>query len=165
LTELGNKIFFTADTHFGHRSIMLRFNRPFKNVKHMDTCLIRNWNSTVSPFDYVYHLGDFGYGLNTQEIFDQLNGVKHLIVGNHDTKQVLTLGWASIRDKGSLRIGDCSIWLSHKPTKPPRVKMQKIKRQLRLHGHNHTYPGKENMCVDVCGFVPISLNTIIQRFK
>jgi len=36
----------------------------------------------------VYHLGDFGFGIfeSLQEIFNKLNGKKHLVMGNHNFK-------------------------------------------------------------------------------
>ena len=78
--------FFTADTHFGQRSIIDVANRPFGSVEEMDEALIERWNDRVRPGDRVYHLGDFAVcrGPKTGEILGRLNGEIHLVWGNHD---------------------------------------------------------------------------------
>ena len=51
------KVWFTADTHFGHKNIIRYCQRPFVDVEEMNRVLIENWNSVVSPDDLVFHLG------------------------------------------------------------------------------------------------------------
>lgn len=80
--------YFIADLHFGHANA-LRFDaRPFADIQSHDQTLIKNWNSTVGDDDTVYILGDFSWvnASKTLEIFQQLNGSKVLIKGNHDGK-------------------------------------------------------------------------------
>lgn len=55
------KVWFTADTHFGHRNILKHCDRPFGSVKEMDEALIAMWNAVVGLNDDVWHLGDFAY--------------------------------------------------------------------------------------------------------
>ena len=71
-----NKIYFTSDHHFGHKSIIKFCNRPFKDVKEMNNVLIRKWNEKIGINDDVYHLGDFGliHKENLPNILDRLNG-------------------------------------------------------------------------------------------
>ena len=80
--------FFTADQHFCHENIITKFVfRPFQDVEHMNSELIRRFNSRVKPGDTVYHLGDFkmtNNGPNTHELLGKLNGRHVLIKGNHD---------------------------------------------------------------------------------
>ena len=57
-----DRIFFTADTHWGHRNIIRYCQRPFADVDEMNEALITNWNSTVGKDDIVFHLGDFAMG-------------------------------------------------------------------------------------------------------
>jgi len=78
--------FFTADTHFGHANIINYSNRPFATVEEMNETLIRSWNSTVSPEDCAYILGDFAYrsAKPIEEYLKRLNGEKHLLSGNHE---------------------------------------------------------------------------------
>ena len=81
-------VYFTSDTHFNHRNILeIGTGRPFKSIEEHDEQLIKNWNRVVRPSDEVYHLGDFAWQASPtriKEIVSQLNGIKHLIVGNHD---------------------------------------------------------------------------------
>lgn len=80
------KKFYISDTHFGHEAIIGSCSRPFSSVQEMDEFMIDAWNSVVSNDDIVYHLGDFAFGGpdHAKHIFQQLNGRKILILGNHD---------------------------------------------------------------------------------
>lgn len=81
------KIFFIADTHFGHEKIIKLCNRPFENLQDMQNQLIQKWNNKVSNEDTVYILGDFCFKMSKQDavqILNMLNGKKVLIKGNHD---------------------------------------------------------------------------------
>jgi calcineurin-like phosphoesterase family protein len=86
-----SKLFFCADPHFGHKSIIDFCERPFTNVDTMDDALIRNWNATVPPDGTVFLLGDFSFHKkdHSEWILNQLNGRIILIRGNHDhTKNI-----------------------------------------------------------------------------
>ena len=52
------KVFFTADSHWGHANIMRYCDRDFPSVHDMNKEMTRAWNSTVGPNDQVWHLGD-----------------------------------------------------------------------------------------------------------
>ena len=52
------KIFFTADTHFGHENVIQFDKRPFAPADEMDKEMIRRWNNKVDKGDLVYVLGD-----------------------------------------------------------------------------------------------------------
>ena len=79
-------VYFISDLHFGHKNILTYDNRPFKTIEEHDKALIENWNNVVSCDDEVYILGDISWhnATKTIEIVKSLNGIKHLIVGNHD---------------------------------------------------------------------------------
>lgn len=78
-------VFFTSDTHFGHRHIIGPAKRPFATTDDMDAALVANWNAAVAPGDTVYHLGDVcHHGVRSAECLAALNGTIHLIEGNHD---------------------------------------------------------------------------------
>lgn len=81
-----SKTFFIGDTHFGHKSI-IKFEaaaRPFETLDAMHSQMIKAWNSVVSKGDRVIHVGDFAFGTKNIEFAYQLNGLKYLIMGNHD---------------------------------------------------------------------------------
>ena len=50
--------------------------------------MIQRWNNVVGHNDHVFHLGDFSFAGpdRTIDLIYRLNGVKHLIAGNHDAK-------------------------------------------------------------------------------
>ena len=85
-----NKIFFTADLHFGHKNILRHCkNRPFaeqEDTKAHDAWLMELWNSTIGKKDTIYILGDLTFlgSDDARRLVEKLNGQKHLIVGNHD---------------------------------------------------------------------------------
>lgn len=60
-----SKIFYIADTHFGHANILRFDQRPFKDLEEMHDVLIDNWNRVVASADWVYILGDFCWGKGT----------------------------------------------------------------------------------------------------
>ena len=86
-------IFVISDTHFNHVN-MLTFKskdgsliRPnFKDVDHMNEIMINNWNTVIKPDDQVIHVGDVIFGRSDLygNILARLNGIKTLIMGNHD---------------------------------------------------------------------------------
>lgn len=86
----GDRIYFTADTHFGHSAILQHCNRPFKDIEEMNEALIDNWNARVNPGDIIFHLGDFAFGHKKVwiPILERLNGIKYLVLGNHDFKNM-----------------------------------------------------------------------------
>lgn len=81
-------IYFIADLHFGHKNVLSYDNRKFKTIEEHDNTLIENWNSVVGIDDEVFILGDVSWHnvTKTIEIIKSLNGIKHLIIGNHDKR-------------------------------------------------------------------------------
>ncbi len=118
--ESGKGIWFTSDTHFSHDNIIRFCNRPFKDIREMDEILIKNWNDRVQPDDIIFHLGDFAWGGSQiwNNILQQLNGHIHLIVGNHDEKN-LRQGYMkyfdSVEYQKHIYIEGKSIYLNHYP--------------------------------------------------
>lgn len=143
-----DKVFFTSDTHFGHRAIIGFCNRPFSSVEEMTEVLVENWNSVVGPTDTIYHLGDFAFGGDAiWDVINRLNGKKHLILGNHDERNVkykyleLFDSWGYA---GKIVIDNTPIYLSH----APMLTWGGINRGMwNLHGHLHMKDGK-------CGETP-----------
>lgn len=113
-------IFFTSDTHFGHKNILNFCHRPFDSIEEHDQALINNWNSVVGPDDTVFHLGDFAFGGFPfwESIVKQLNGHIILIIGNHDQKN-RTAGTDALFDYVSqqmrILIGNQTVYLNHYP--------------------------------------------------
>lgn len=82
-----NRVFAVSDTHFGHRKV-IEFEPArahFATIEEHDRELVERWNATVKPKDTVWHLGDvFFGGRDAHGILASLNGLKRLVLGNHD---------------------------------------------------------------------------------
>lgn len=76
-------IFFTADTHPGHRNILMLCNRPFATMEEMNETMISKWNDRVSDTDTVSIVGDMFFRRSDVETI-----LKRLIVGNHDSSGI-----------------------------------------------------------------------------
>lgn len=132
------QIFFTSDTHFGHKSILhLGNGRPFSSVEEMDEAMIERWNDRVGPNDRIYHLGDFSFynPTRTESIVRRLNGHKHFVSGNHD-KPMNGLGhyFESVQDYKSIKVGSQKLVLFHFPI----LSWLDVGRgSWMLHGHCH----------------------------
>lgn len=89
-----SKTWFTSDLHFGHVNILTYTpqRRTYLGLSDDDTVVEMNeaivdlWNTQVAPDDTVYVIGDAAMGKvhETIEYVKQLNGTKHLCLGNHD---------------------------------------------------------------------------------
>lgn len=87
-----HNLHFTSDFHLGHKAVLRHDERPFENVDEMHHALIQNWNSVVYEDDTVFNLGDLYYKCKwqvAQEVVQQLNGTKYMIMGNHDKYKYL----------------------------------------------------------------------------
>ena len=83
-------IYYIGDMHLGHTNVIKHDGRPFNNVEEMNETLINNYNSIITDLDDVYFVGDvtFKSATNAIEMIKRLKGKKHLVIGNHDRKNV-----------------------------------------------------------------------------
>lgn len=90
-----SNIWFTSDTHFGHKNIVRGCSswenkdrcRDFDTLEEHNQVMVDNINAVVKQDDTLYHLGDWSFGgvKNIWEFRKQLNvAVIHFIPGNHD---------------------------------------------------------------------------------
>lgn len=88
------KLFFTSDSHFGHRNVIRFCDRPFEDDRQMTEELIKRWNNVVKKDDFVFSLGDFSWWTDrhgVKRLVDKLNGKKFFIPGNHCTRRMYEL--------------------------------------------------------------------------
>ncbi len=180
----GDGLFFTSDTHFGHRHILEFCHRPYSSIEEHDAALIENWNSVVGPDDLVFHLGDFGFGGFPfwKEIRDQLNGHIILVIGNHDWKN-LTAGSKQLFDdcvsQARILVDGQTVYLNHFPYlcfahQNPTHKDYSI----QLYGHVHsgpvssgsdikrlvyTFPTQYDVGVDNNDYTPVSWKEVKEK--
>lgn len=160
------KVWFTADTHFGHPSMVRPDRRPFATIDEHDDALIEIWNATVGAGDTVWHLGDFTYKSSTpaEAYFRRLNGTKHLVTGNHDRSSVTSLPWASVQSTAEIAVDGVRVFMAHFP----HLEWPGYWRQsLHLFGHVHgRREGVGRSCdvgVDAWSLRPVSLREVLAR--
>lgn len=185
-------IWFTADTHFGHKAMARTGKgwRPFDTLAEHDEHLIQQWNASVRPGDQVWHLGDVGMGheQSTLACVARLNGTKHLIAGNHDPvwsghrqshrhQRAWMSLFESVQTFARRRIGKGeNFLLSHFPYSGDHVSEDRFAEfRLRdtglwlLHGHVHdewAVRGRQvNVGVDVRCWRPVSLDEVVSIFR
>lgn len=159
------RTWFISDTHFNHTNIIKYENRPFQSVEEMNQTMIENWNRVVRKDDRVFHLGDVGFGSQEElvKIVQQLNGRKHLVLGNHDRKK---FNWFKAGFESFSRfpiILDNFFILSHEP-----VYLNDSMPYANIHGHIHSrlMTGNYfNVSVEIIGYEPFLFEDIKKSFK
>ena len=117
---MSKKIYYISDNHFRHRNIIRFDNRPFLSVRDMEETMIKNWNDKIHKLDEVMILGDFCWGKEDEwiEILSQLKGIKTLIRGNHDLKQMSSQCrklFADIKDYKEINDNGRKVIMCHYP--------------------------------------------------
>ena len=178
-----HKVFFTSDLHIGHSRIIDFTGRPYNDVKEMNDALIGNWNKVVSPEGIVFLLGDIIWSDSSHEfnrLMRKLNGTKHIIMGNHDSKKALR----NLPENCILHDDIVHLWvdgtkiefvLSHYPL----YSWQGIQRGvINLHGHIHSGENSHNgfdtafvsnyhydIGVDNNDYYPVELDKLIEKIN
>jgi calcineurin-like phosphoesterase family protein len=135
---------FTSDLHFGHKRIVEFTNRGIacRSQDNHDFWLVDLWNIEVSAGDVVYHLGDFSFYKNYDDVANivkQLKGTKIFIKGNHDkrehldqlVKDELIAAWYDYKE---IKLDDTSVVLFHYPIASWHKQGYGA---YHLHGHCH----------------------------
>lgn len=184
--EEAKKIFFTSDTHFGHKNILEYCKRPYSSVEEMNEVLIKNWNEVVPEDGIIFHLGDFAFGGSTlfNSILPRLNGTKVLILGNHDNKNFRkSYGkyFAEITSQLLLTIDGRQVYLNHYPFLCYGGSLRNPENAVwQLYGHLHLKQNminadssKINICspyqydvgVDLNNYFPISWKQVKEKIE
>jgi calcineurin-like phosphoesterase family protein len=165
-----NPLFFSADCHFFHSAILKFSKRPFENVEEMNEKLIEKWNEKIPKQSTVFFLGDFSFGNEQQsiEIFNRLNGEKHLVIGNHD-RFVSLRYWKTANDVSEFNYNGYSFFLSHYSHK---VWNRSHYGSIHLFGHSHNSlpddPTSRSMDVGIDAhpnLEPFSLEEVLENLS
>lgn len=164
---MSGRIFITSDCHFYHSNIILYEKLPFNNAEEMNERIISEWNKVVNPDDIVYILGDMFFCSKelAKEIMDRLNGVKAIVLGNHDRHGVqwyLDVGFSEVNKHPIILNG--YIYLSHYP--PEYIPANTPNVYLYGHVHNskdYLTIGEQSacMCITRWNYKPVLLDTIL----
>lgn len=137
-----------------------------------DAAILANYAQCVMPDDEFWIIGNFSHGrLKDKEgylrsLFERVPGKKHLVAGNHDNRQVKTLGWASISQLIEIKDGEQSLTLRHYPMITwSHAKCGAIQLFGHVHQHWQGSCNSINVGIDVWNFMPVRIDTIRQRAK
>jgi len=168
------KYWVTSDWHLGHENIIKYCNRPFKNVFHMDTEIIRRFNERVRPEDQVFFLGDFMLrggkegGVNKKDFYLNRLLCKNIVFirGNHDRGSNLK----TIIQSLVIKYAGNYIYLVHDPQYANSIY------PINLVGHVHQHWKFKrlatamssttliNVSVDVWDFYPVALDEVMRQY-
>jgi calcineurin-like phosphoesterase family protein len=148
-------------------------DRPYEDAARMNEDIIRRFRESAGDASEIYILGDI-FGVKQPDspleacksVLERMGARErpfHLIVGNHDNmtrEEYLEAGFASVKHRDFIRIGDFEFMLTHDPC------MVQPKNTLALCGHIHTLfrenwqPERNtltvNVCVEVRDYKPVS---------
>ena len=167
---------YTADFHLFHDNIIRYCHRPFDNIWQMHDAIVEGMNERVKKNDELFILGDVSFygGEKVQKVLRKINGRKHLIIGNHDAKNMGKWeGWTSVNHYLELKDRGQNIVLCHYPIESWNKMMYGA---IHLHGHRHgVYPKHlRNECpwglrsdvgVDVFDFKPVDLDILTEKWQ
>lgn len=160
---MNNRVFVIGDTHFGHKKI-IEFEgvaRPFATIEEHDRELVSRWNAVVKPKDTVWHLGDvFFGGSENHAILGELNGLKKLVLGNHDGYPLEIYQRYFSRIYGAAEVRGCIF--THIPVHPYQLE---TRYKANIHGHLHSKKMEDDryICVSAehLGLAPALLDKVL----
>lgn len=172
MSDFGNrKVWVWSDQHFYHKNIIRFSERPYMDVEQMNEHLIANFNDYVGVNDVSIWVGDVGFANETKinELIDQCNGYKILVLGNHDfhrRKRPLKLNFDETHLIYTHETPEVSLCFTHYP-------MDNIPYPwVNIHGHLHAFPKPDtghplhyNVCCELHGYKPLELDEVIRIAK
>jgi calcineurin-like phosphoesterase family protein len=167
--------FFTADWHLFHGNIIDYCSRPFTSLKQMHGFMIAAHNAIVGPEDHVWILGDVtlkgpeNCGQVRKEV-NKFNGIKHLVLGNHDdwrARTYLQAGFTTVHSAMWFPHEGRTFYMMHDPAEYNVI--QNDPNAMLLCGHIHNLfdnllPDKRiiNVGVDAWKMKPVSIEQIME---
>lgn len=156
-------VFIIGCLHLGHES-MAKMRGWESSIQH-DTILVNAWNKVISKRDKVFILGDVTMeNSKAYHILDQLNGMKHVILGNHDSSRDVPELLKHVEYvSGPVRYKK-DFWLTHIPVHPIEFDY-KIKANIHAHIHDVNLDDPRYLNVDAhrVGYTPVSFDEIKQQ--
>jgi len=158
-------VFFISDTHFGDDRFQI-MNRPFSSLDEMHNLIKTNWNKVIGKEDLVFHLGDVCYSKRQDllPMVNELNGEKHLIIGNHDVaeKEEFLKYFKTINENLEINVKyedkEYNIMLNHYPSLGVADKFNLV---AHVHSVFKVQKNMINVGVDVNHFRPYSFKDIV----
>ena len=171
-------LYFSSDLHLYHHNVLKYANRLFKDVREMHKEFVKNHNAIVNEDDEFWFLGDLCIASpefvgKMRKIVDSMNGVKHIVLGNHDdwkARSYLNAGFTTAHTAAWLYHEGLKFYMMHDPAEYAVV--EKEENAVLLCGHihqlfKHLLPGKRviNVGLDVWDYKPVSIEQIVELLK
>lgn len=158
-----------SDPHFGHKNMAIR--RGFKDEFEMNEHIVKQWNSVVGKKDVTYILGDITMEKASEYYWlDQLNGIKKVILGNHDEPQHVPQLLKYVNNVASMKyvkhkeLGN--FILTHAPIHPCELEYRWTH---NIHGHVHENSLDDkryiNVSAEVINYKPKTLEELCSEQK
>lgn len=161
---------FYSDPHLGHDNMAVR--RGFKNADEMNEHIVSEWNKVVSKRDVTYILGDITMEKSKfYPLLNRLNGIKKVILGNHDEPQHVpellkyvnsVASMCKYKDKES----GITVFLTHCPIHPNELDYRV---DINIHGHVHEKTLDDsryiNVSAEVIDYKPKTFKELINDRK
>jgi calcineurin-like phosphoesterase family protein len=147
----------------------MALRRGFESVEAHDEHVIAQWNSVVDKRDVTYILGDVTMEKKAPyALLDRLNGIKHVVLGNHDRRQDVPHLLQHVESVMGMKEYK-GIMLTHCPIHPMELDYRFPK---NIHGHIHDNVVMLNGCPDsryICvscervDYVPRTLEELLNK--
>ena len=156
-----SRIFFYSDPHFHHENMAIR--RGFKNAEEMNNHIISEWNKIIHKKDTVILCGDITMEKDNYEILNKLNGIKKVILGNHDEPQHIKSLLKYVNSVQSMKYYK-GIIITHAPIHPCELDY-KYKYNIHGHVHNNSLDDKRyiNVSAEVINYKPKLLKELVNE--
>lgn len=154
-----SKRYIISDLHFSHRNMALK--RGFSDEIEHDNHIITSWNSVVTKKDVVFILGDITMEKHTPyNLLDKLNGIKKVILGNHDQPQHVPHLLKHVNSVCSC-YQTKGIILTHIPIHESEI--QRFRKNVHGHVHENSLddPRYVNVSCEVVDYKPVLLESLI----
>lgn len=161
-----SKTWVWSDLHFGHKNIIEFSDRPYPDIPTMNQHLVENFNDYVGEDDISIWVGDVAFmnDAAANELLDQCNGYKILVVGNHDFdhKRLKKLNFDEVHLLYTIEHPDVDLVFTHYP-----IEEGLPVPYINVHGHVHNTKYKFetlqhiNVCCEFHDYKPVPLETII----
>ena len=175
--------YYIADLHLFHENLIhprdesimegnMKARKQFSSVDEMHELIRSKWNAKVKNNDSVFILGDLGlyHADEIARFMNSLNGHKHLIIGNHDRRNLenkqLRAVFDTIYSYGIVSDGDEKVVLFHYPIEQWDGYYRGF---YHLHGHTHgdsslkKIPRRYEVSVEVTGYEPMTLQELKEK--
>ena len=149
-----------SDPHFHHENMAIR--RGFSSAEEMNELIVKNWNNTVSKKDAVYLLGDITMEKKNYEILTRLQGIIHVVLGNHDERQHVREMLNYVHGVSGMIDYKRTAILTHCPVHHSQLE---FRYSYNIHGHVHENSIDDeryiNVCAEMINYTPVEFSKLI----